>query len=223
MASKRKTGAQNTVNTPQHYSITRNYTGLAAYRSVHDADIARTAEYQTRCKLSREKIEELKKGTDSKDSALQYEAAQSLVRAAQDVSSQMGDLTHDMRQMKEVCEGLADIVLDLQSSEIDEHPLSERTIQLLNSLNELRETYAVMMGEDGEVTTLEMQQLRGVNASLNSTNDMLQHQLETLRALLVETCEARILAAQSVQVNLPAWLANNADDPFDAIGAARRA
>jgi hypothetical protein len=170
--------------------------------------------------LAREKIEELKKGTDSKESALQYEAAQSLVSAAQDVSSQMGDLTQDMRQMKEV---LADIVLDLQSSDIDEDPLSERAIQLLNSLNELRETYAVMMGEDGEVTTLEMQQLRGVNASLISTNDMLQHQLEALRVLLVETCEARILAAHSVQVNLPAWLANDADDPFDAIGAARRA
>jgi hypothetical protein len=45
MASKRKTGAQNTLNTPQHYSITRNYMGLAAYRSVHKDNIARTAEY----------------------------------------------------------------------------------------------------------------------------------------------------------------------------------
>ena len=216
--SKRKQPVGGSSSGTPLSSIGRKYDGVAALRDLAEADIVRTTEYRVRGEMALHTIAQAR-DTDHEDADASetLDSAMKLIETAQNVAGDVDNLTHEMEGMRTATADIEEAVKVMQDSSLGPG-LTQRSKAILDCLAELRRSWTTLMGEDGAVTVLEVQQLRTTNAELTQEGDLLRGQVEALRSLMVATCQTRTPAANTIEgIELPEWFPRDTEKPFEVI------
>jgi hypothetical protein len=172
MAPKRKAedAPAVTLSTyPQLFGTPRKDAGDMALETIHETDVARTAELQTRIKSIQAKIDEVKPALDDAVGSEQSEAMETLLGISKEVADLLAELCEQSMEMSDVSESFNGVIAELDN-------LSLSTTSMLEAQATARESYAA--SKTAEVSAERMKQTaesfsiaeRAMNKHMNSTD-----------------------------------------------------
>jgi hypothetical protein len=122
-----------TASTAPDFSISRRYTGVAAFNDQTEKNIARHAELKARFEVASRAIAELEESDDTAGRSDAMAAAQNLMKTVKDVSGNIGTFVDELAQLKIVYKSMKDSLFEL--SELDPAKLTQqKTADLLAAL-----------------------------------------------------------------------------------------
>jgi chromosome segregation ATPase len=172
MAPKRKAedAPAATLSTyPQLFGTSRNDAGDMALETIHEMNVARTAELQTRIESIQAKIDEVKPALDDAAGSEQSEATKTLLGISKEVADLLAELCEQSMEMSDVSESFNGVIAELDN-------LSLSTTSMLEAQATARESYAA--SKTAEASAERIKQTaesfsiaeRAVNKHMNSTD-----------------------------------------------------
>ncbi|KAI8932574.1 hypothetical protein NX059_010079 [Plenodomus lindquistii] len=197
-------------------SITRNYTGVSAYREMEEHYVTSLAESNARMKAIKRMQDTVSDNIGS--NAGNLIAATDLFKAAREVNADVKELANELNMIQLSVTKLEQVFAEIRNGNSIYSGLDERSAQLLTFIEMLWGAYADLLADNGDAAVIEESLLRQTNAALQNTVDVLTAREETLRGLLVTTYQTSAPAASSIEgIELPDWFLRDSDDPFKVI------